>query len=106
MKKTVLALLLISNIGLGQAQDWDDPSASFDASTVQRNPISVTWMAVENVQKTCDAESRKRGNFGFQVAVKACSFWEGNSCTIITSRRPNMHSIGHEVRHCFQGNWH
>lgn len=105
MKKTVLTLFLIAQLGSASA-DWDDPMASFPAGDVQKTPMNIKWMPVDNVQQVCDAESRKRNNGGFGFAIKACSFWEGNSCTIITSKRPNMHTLGHEMRHCFQGNWH
>jgi len=77
----------------------------FDA-TNDKETVSITWRAVDNVQKACEVESRKRGNKGFGYAVNACSFWEGNTCTIITQRRVNMHTLGHETLHCFKGNWH
>jgi hypothetical protein len=105
MKKTLLTLFLIAHLGSASA-DWDDPLASFSTSDVQKAPMSITWLPVDNVQKVCDAESRKRGGQGFGFSIQACSFWEGSSCTIVTSRRPNMHTLGHEMRHCYQGNWH
>jgi hypothetical protein len=105
MKKTLLTLFLIAQIGSASA-DWDDPTAPFSAGDVQKTPMNITWLPVDNVQKVCDAESRKRGKNGFGYSIQACSFWEGNSCTIVTSRRPTMHTLGHEMRHCYQGNWH
>ena len=105
MKKTLFTLFLIAQIGSASA-DWDDPNVPFNAGDVQKTPMSITWLPVDNVQRVCEAESRKRGNNGFGFSFEACSFWEGNSCTVITKKRPNMHTLGHEMRHCYQGNWH
>jgi hypothetical protein len=70
------------------------------------DPATITWQRVDNVQKVCEAESRKRGLGGFGYSVYACAFWEQNTCTIITSKRPTLHDLGHETRHCFQGAFH
>jgi hypothetical protein len=84
----------------------NDPYAEFDARKNKHETITLTWIFVDNVTQTCDRESRKRRLGGFGYSVEACSFWEGTSCTIITKKRPNGHELGHEVRHCFQGNYH
>ena len=103
--KKILALLLIANIGLAHA-DWDDPTKLFDTKKNKTKTMSITWIAVDNVTKSCDAENKKRGFQTFGIEVQACSFWEGNTCTIITNKKTSMHSLGHELRHCYQGNWH
>ncbi len=84
----------------------DDPYEVFDTKDNYTNQSTITWLTVDNVQKTCEAESRKRGYNGFGYGVKACSFYEGNTCTVITGKKTTMHSVGHEVRHCFQASWH
>ena len=70
--------------------------------------ITLTWRTVDNVQQACEAESRRRGFNGFGYSVEACSFWNGNGteCIIITKSKTNNHELGHELRHCFQGNYH
>jgi hypothetical protein len=84
----------------------DDPSAPFDATRRYADKISVAWRLEKDVQRACEQESRRRGNAGFGYAVDACSFWFGSECTIITREQPTMHTLGHELRHCFQRNWH
>ncbi len=84
----------------------DDPNRPFDTSSNYTTQSTITWRTVVDVQKACEAESNKRGFKGFGYAVQACSFFDGNQCTIITGKQTTMHSLGHEVRHCFQGNWH
>jgi hypothetical protein len=88
------------------ANNWKDPESKFDATKNFTSTSSITWTVVDNVQKSCEAESRRRGNGGFGYSVDACSFWDGSSCVIITGRKTTLHEIGHEMRHCFQGNYH
>jgi len=84
----------------------DDPNKPFDTSSNYTTQSTITWRTVDDVQKSCEAESRRRGFKGFGYVLQACSFFDGNQCTIITGKQATMHSLGHEVRHCFQGNWH
>jgi hypothetical protein len=88
----------------------DDPLQSFGTGKNFTNQTAITWLPVNNVQVRCEAESRKRGLGGFGYSVEACAFWDKSYgqhiCTIITSKETNMHTLGHEVRHCFQGSWH
>jgi hypothetical protein len=86
--------------------DWRDPESYFDATRNTLNRSNITWTPVANLQATCESESRRRGNKGFGYPLQACSFWVGNQCDIFTNLRANMHTVGHEVLHCFQGNFH
>jgi hypothetical protein len=105
MKNIVAFLAIISFATSVFAENWRDPESRFDA-TSKRDKSTITWQLTDNVQKTCEAESRRRGLGGFGYSVDACSFWEGDSCIIITARIATLHEIGHEMRHCFQGNYH
>lgn len=105
--KTKVAVIITSLLFANQAIAFnDDPNRPFSTSDNYTTQSTITWRPVDDVQKACEAESRKRGYKGFGYGVQACSFFEGNSCTIITGKTTTMHSLGHEVRHCFQGNWH
>ncbi len=86
--------------------NFQDPLAKFDTGNNLVNKSTITWLTTDNLQATCEAESRRRGNKGFGYALEACSFWRGNSCTIITSRQTTQHALGHETLHCFQGAFH
>lgn len=105
MKKTI-ALITIAFFATSASAFNDDPTRLFDTKANYTNQSTITWRPVDDVQKACEAESRKRGFKGFGYSVQACSFFDGNQCTIITGKLVSMHSLGHEVRHCFQGNWH
>ena len=104
--KKALAVILMFIVGTATADNWKDPEAKFDARKLMTEKTTITWQRVDNVQSVCEAESRKRGLGGFGYSVYACAFWEQNTCTIITSKRPTLHDLGHETRHCFQGAFH
>ena len=89
----------------------EDPEANFPVGNNFTNSTTINWVSVDNVQARCEAESRKRKFGGFGYAVEACSFWDKgpnneNVCTIVTGKSTNMHTLGHETRHCFQGSFH
>lgn len=88
------------------AENWKNPEAKFNANKLMSDKISLYWHRVDNVQKTCEQESKKRGLGGFGYPISACSFWDKNICEIYTSKSPTLHELGHETRHCFQGNYH
>jgi hypothetical protein len=88
----------------------DNPYTMFSAKENKMTNTNIEWRPVKEIQAECEKESIKRGLGGFGYAVTACSFWSndllGNRCLVITSMNLNMHTLGHEVRHCFQGNYH
>ena len=85
---------------------WRNPEAKFSAADRKTDTKEITWRYTNNVQKECEAESQKRKLGGFGYAVDACSFWDKNTCTIITARQTTMHILGHELRHCYMGSFH
>ena len=100
-----LAFLLMSIVFHAHAYK-EDPHQSFPTSKNTTNKTTITWTPVDNVQKRCEAESHKRVFGGFNYPVEACSFWASNTCQIVTAKFVNFHTLGHEVRHCFQGEFH
>lgn len=109
MKKALILLALVATSAMGMENVYEP----FNTKSNMTNTTTISWVSVDRdrLQARCDAESRKRGMGGFTVSVEACSFWDydksgRNVCTIITYKTTNMHTLGHEVRHCFQGAWH
>jgi hypothetical protein len=86
--------------------EGDNPLEMFDSARNFTVTSKVTWIPVDNIQATCDREARVRGYGDFGYALKACSFYENDICVVFTEKKLNMHTLGHEVRHCFQANWH
>lgn len=92
----LIAMLFISTVA--QAGDiWNkDEKWNMKAAT----SMIVNVIPVDNVQAACEKESRRRGNGGFGFNVQACTFWQGNTCTIIIAKRETHHTLGHEFYHC------
>lgn len=86
--------------------DGDNPFELFDSARNFTVTSKVTWIPVDNIQATCNREAKIRGYASYDYEVKACSFYENDVCIVFTQKKLNMHTLGHEVRHCFQANWH
>jgi hypothetical protein len=108
MKKLLLALFLAQSVMAHAAEyfDWDNPTRDFDATRKTHNTVRVEWRAVDNVREYCSKLNIARGFGPIKHEISACSTQDGNLCVIITGKKANMHNLGHELRHCFQGNWH
>lgn len=105
MKKLLVLLLLTAN---AQAET---PYEHFPAINNTTNTVDITWEYVDDIETTCNAIRANTGGTPYPYAVQACSRWSKNIfgktvCTITTSKNPTYWNIGHEVRHCFQGNFH
>lgn len=109
MKKALVVLLMFA--GTVHA------SERFSTNSNVVTTSTIKWIQVDNVFEACDAESKNRGNGGFArlglgQKMDGCSFWSNttpnktNMCTVITAKTTDHDTLGHEVRHCFQGNFH
>ena len=105
MRSFILYASMLALVGNSYAYN-EDPHQVFSTSKNITNQTMVTWEAVDNVQAACEKGSHKRGYGGFNYPVEACSFWTKSTCHIITAKKVNFHTVGHEVRHCFQGAFH
>jgi hypothetical protein len=105
MYKMALAVTLVF-LALNSHGFSEDPKAMFPASKNFTNQTTVRWEAVDNVQAACEKGSHRRGYGGFNYPVEACSFWDKSTCHVITAKKVNFHTLGHEIRHCFQGAFH
>ena len=106
MKKALAVILAVTSFNT--LAYYEDPHQSFNMTSNDTDKVEITFVQAKNVTQACEAESRARGKGGFGQTVDACSFWNWNKtqCTIITGTKANFHTIGHEVRHCLQGNFH
>lgn len=108
MKTFIFAILSLMSFNTFAFND--DPLELFNATKRMTGHVDLNWVVVEDASVTCQQESKKRGLGGWPYKVYACTFWNDggvvNKCTIITSKYTNMHQVGHELRHCFQGAYH
>ena len=109
MKKALVVLLML--VGSAHASERFSTNSNFVTTS------TINWVAVDNVFEACDIESKKRGNGGFArlgkgLKMDGCAFWtdptpnKTNTCTIITAKNTDHDTVGHEFRHCYQGNFH
>ena len=89
----------------------ETPYDKFSASKNFTNQTIMVWDYADNIQAACEAKSKEYGNAGFGYAIDACSFRFQNKSKqyvghVITSKTVDMWTIGHEMRHCFQGEFH
>lgn len=108
MKKVLLVLALIATSAHAEIEN---PFQLFSTGNNMTNETQVKWVQVDDINKTCEAESRKRGHGGFGYGVDACTFWTKETfskwtCTVYTKKKVDTATFGHEMRHCFQGGFH
>ena len=107
MKHVFFASLLATSVIASAAES---PYDKFSGKANFTNSTSVKWIQVANVLDTCNTESKRRGFPEYKIAIDGCSFWDtnflGHSCIIITPLTTDFWTLGHELRHCFQGRFH
>ena len=65
--------------------------------------MRITWVPVDNIQQACATAFYKKP---LKQDVVACAERSGIVCTIYTQRKLDLAILGHEIRHCYDGNWH
>lgn len=83
-------------------------------STQTAENVSVVWNRVDDAQATCQSVAGRKEIF----AIRGCSKWGDTdkagrrSCQIYAPEPKNERdtqafaTLGHELMHCFEGNWH
>ncbi len=67
----------------------------------------VEWRKVEDVDAVCRSIApRKQVKDGQVVNGCAQQFVLTNGCVIYTAYGPSYEVLGHELRHCFEGEFH
>ena len=102
--KKLLALLAL---GASLAAAATQVSQHEKWHTVSNKKVVLQFEAVDDPKQACERQSRAYGNKGFAYTVQACAFWwEDGRCHIITAKRVELDSLGHELLHCLKGDWH
>ena len=97
MKLALIAALLFSST-MASAQSYN---IQFEARPNLPEKI-IRWVVVENVSAVC--QNKMPALAGQRIL--ACSEYNNHSCTIYTGLVTDMAIVGHEIRHCFEGQWH
>lgn len=72
----------------------------------ERKKVDVTWYTVDNAHEFCKLRLKK--DIPFWKIIDGCAFFnkELNKCVIVTNKNTSLSTVGHELRHCFEGKWH
>jgi hypothetical protein len=97
MKLTLIAALLLAS-GMASAQSYN---IQFEARPNLPDK-TIRWVVVENVSAVC--QNKMPALAGQRIL--ACSEYNNHTCTIYTGLVTDMAIVGHEIRHCFEGQWH
>lgn len=84
----------------------DDLSITLSEDTIIHHFKSISWIKVDDVHNVCLSRGATV-SLGF--IIEGCAVYNDYKCVIITPHDPENHRldiIGHEVKHCFEGQWH
>ena len=72
------------------------------------NDVKVRWEVRENVAEVCGRAAKLSTTQAWMTPPLACAMWNVASkvCVIITGKKVSHVELGHELRHCFEGNFH
>lgn len=100
--KLALALLAVILTGCASAQPAALGSTDEDfRAQPQYATKSITIVPVDDVSEVCRSAGLDQNK-----RFLGCSKYNNRSCTIYISRTSRHSILGHELRHCFEGQWH
>ena len=72
------------------------------------NLIKIKWEVREDVAQFCAKAAHMTPNQAYWSPPVACAVWNvpTKECTIVTGTQTNHVTMGHELRHCFEGHFH
>jgi hypothetical protein len=72
------------------------------------NDVKVRWEVRENVTEFCGRAAQLSPTQAWMTPPLACAMWNvaNKECVIITGKKVSHVELGHELRHCFEGNFH
>jgi hypothetical protein len=89
-------------------------SACASTTPNSRDNVTIVWNRVDDPHATC---AKLDGNHNQVFAIRGCSKWSdgsnGSRTCSIYAREPKSEmdtqafaTLGHELMHCMEGNWH
>jgi len=72
------------------------------------NQVKIKWEVREDVAQFCAKAAQMTPNQAYWSPPMACAVWNVpiKECTIVTGKETNHVTLGHELRHCFEGHFH
>jgi hypothetical protein len=109
-----VAAVLLSLTGCAVTQGPSLPMSELESFTPVintarvMNEVKVRWEVRENVAAVCSGAAKLSPTTAWMTPPVACAMWNvaTKECVIITGRQVSHVELGHELRHCFEGNFH
>lgn len=72
------------------------------------NDVKIRWEVRDNVSEVCSRAAKLSPSQAWMTPPLACAMWNvaSKECVIITGKKVSHVELGHELRHCFEGNFH
>jgi hypothetical protein len=112
MQKIISILLPLSILACSSTPQDPNPPRSYIGPVNPYNNRSVTihWRKVTSPDQYCRQVNRgmSQRHPADKEIFLGCAHWNTtkSECTIVTGLKDNLDTIGHEVKHCFDGDWH
>lgn len=104
----VVASVLIdgcSTIPAQTVESWEYVPEPIQVQKRRDQTRSINWLQVPNDQLQQICERVTKGRFG-NKKIAGCASWVGNKCTVITGMNTTTSNLGHEIRHCYDYDFH
>jgi hypothetical protein len=103
--RIILVLLLLTACSTDQDY-YDKPTTEISAATRE---VKVVWRQVKDVDSYCRKYYPNNLEY-VNGRILGCSAWtvgvKEERCTIILEENSKLETIGHELKHCFDGHFH
>jgi hypothetical protein len=96
--KTFLITILLALTSNAYSQSYN---IQFEPKT-DYTEKNIRWVVLDDISAFCSAKM----NLTTGQRILACSEYNNRMCIIYTGRTTDMAQVGHEIRHCFEGQWH
>lgn len=72
------------------------------------NTVRIQWVIRQDVTRFCAGAYQMANSQAFLTPPVACAMWDilQSECTVFTGPLTTHATVGHEIRHCFEGNFH
>lgn len=101
--KVLVALLLLLSAAISPADTLrvGQDDLIFNASP-NHTPKIIEWIIVEDLDQACYGKPKNPG----QGELRGCAKFNKTKCFVYTKKQTTLANLGHEMRHCFEGQWH
>lgn len=77
---------------------------TFETQQQEYGAVLINWKTVKDPAMVCHALTGHKSRRPDDII--ACATRSGLHCTIYTNRKLDLATLGHEIRHCYEGKWH